>query len=98
VIRVVLPVPLRRLARIDGEVHCAVEPPVTQRLLLDVLEAQYPELRGTLRDHETQRRRAYVRFFANGRDVSNEPPDTLLPDAVTSGDEPFVVLGALSGG
>ena len=97
-IRVLLPAPLCRLARIEGQVHCAVEPPVTQRRLLDALETHYPELRGTLRDRQTQRRRAYVRFFANGQDMSNEPPDTLLPDAVTSGDEPFVVLGALSGG
>ena len=97
-IRVVLPVPLRRLAQIDGEILCDVDGDVTQRRLLDAVEAQFPQLRGTLRDHATQQRRAYVRFFAEGRDLSNDAPDSRLPDAVARGDEPFLIIGAMSGG
>jgi hypothetical protein len=98
VIRVVLPQHLRTLAKLDGEVRLEVAAPVTQRTVLDRLEAQHPELRGTIRDHGTKRRRAYVRFFACGKDWSHEAPDAPLPDAVASGAEPFVVLGALAGG
>jgi hypothetical protein len=98
VIRVVLPLHLRRLAQVDGELRLDVEGPATQRALLDALEARHPALRGTIRDHGTQRRRPYVRFFACGRDLSHEPADATLPEAVASGAEPFVVLGALAGG
>lgn len=97
-IRVVLPVHLRTLARVDGEVRLAVEGPATQRSVLDALEARFPMLRGTIRDHVTQRRRAFVRFFACKEDLSNEPPDAPLPDPVTAGAEPFLVVGALAGG
>jgi sulfur-carrier protein len=97
-IRVVLPFHLRTLARVDREVTLAVEGPVTQRSVLDALEAAYPMLRGTTRDHVTQRRRALVRFFACGQDLSNELPDTSLPDAVATGAEPFLVVGAIAGG
>ena len=97
-IRVVLPTPLRQLARINGEVQLAVDGRVTQRTILDAVEAQYPMLRGTLRDHITQKRRAFVRFYACEEDWSNESPDTELPDAVASGKEPFLVVGALAGG
>jgi rRNA-processing protein FCF1 len=98
VIRVVLPLHLRRLAQVDGELRLDVARPATPRSVLDALEALHPALRGTIRDHATQRRRAYVRFFACGRDLSHEPADTPLPEAVASGTEPFVVLGALAGG
>jgi len=98
VIRVVLPQHLRTLAQLDGEVRLEVAAPVTQRTVLDALEAHHPELRGTIRDHVTQRRRAFVRFFACGKDWSHEAPDAKLPDAVATGAEPFVVLGALAGG
>jgi hypothetical protein len=98
VIRVVLPLHLRRLAQVDGELRLDVPAPATQRAVLDALEARHPALRGTLRDHGTKRRRAYVRFFACGRDLSHEPADAPLPEAVASGAEPFVVLGALAGG
>jgi hypothetical protein len=98
VIRVVLPLHLRRLAQVDGELRLDVEGPATQRAVLDALEARHPTLRGTIRDHGTQRRRAYVRFFGCGRDLSHEPADAPLPEAVASGAEPFVVLGALAGG
>jgi hypothetical protein len=98
VIRVVLPLHLRRLAQLDGELRLDVAGPATQRALLDALEARHPTLRGTIRDHATQRRRAYVRFFACGRDLSHEPADAPLPEAVANGAEPFVVLGALAGG
>jgi hypothetical protein len=98
VIRVVLPLHLRRLASLDGELTLAVEAPATQRALLDALEARLPMLRGTIRDHGTKRRRAYVRFFACGRDLSHDSPDAPLPEVVASGAEPFVVLGALAGG
>lgn len=97
-IRVALPLHLRTLAQITGEVTLEVPPPVTQRALLDALEARHPVLCGTIRDRATRRRRAYVRFFACRQDLSNEEPDAALPAAVVSGDEPFVILGALSGG
>ena len=97
-IRVVLPVHLRRLAHVDGEVTLHVEGPVTQRSVLDALEARYPMLRGTIRDHVTQQRRAFVRFFACARDLSHEHPDAPLPDAVAMGTEPFLVVGAMAGG
>jgi hypothetical protein len=98
VIRVVLPAHLRTLARVDGEVTLHVEGRATQRSILDALEAEYPMLRGTIRDHVTQRRRAFVRFFACEQDVSHEPPDAPLPDAVARGVEPFLVIGAMAGG
>ena len=97
-IRVVLPAPLRILARIEGEVALDVAGPVTQRRVLDALEARYPMLRGTTRDQVTKKRRALVRFFACGQDVSSEPPDTLLPDPVARGAEPFLIVGAIAGG
>ncbi len=97
-IRVVLPTHLRRLAQVDGEVALQVEGGVTQRSVLDALEARYPVLRGTIRDHVTQRRRAFVRFFACARDLSHESPDTPLPDEVATGAEPFLVVGAMAGG
>jgi molybdopterin synthase sulfur carrier subunit len=97
-IRVILPTHLRTLARVDGEVQLHVEGPVTQRSVLDALEARYPELCGTIRDHVTQQRRAFVRFFACEEDISHEPPDALLPDVVASGAEPFFVVGAIAGG
>jgi sulfur-carrier protein len=97
-IRVVLPEHLRRLARVNGEVQLEVAAPVTQRSILDAIEAAYPMLRGTIRDHTTQRRRAFVRFFACEEDLSHESPDALLPDAVTQGTEPFLVVGAMAGG
>jgi sulfur-carrier protein len=97
-IRVLLPLPLRTLARVDGEVELHVEGQVTQRSVLDALEALYPVLRGTIRNHETHERRAFVRFFACEQDLSHEPPDSPLPDAVASGDEPFLVVGAIAGG
>ncbi len=97
-IRVVLPAHLRTLAHIDGEVKLDVEGPVTRRAVLDALEACYPMLRGTIRDHITQERRPFLRFFACEQDLSHEPPDALLPDAVTTGTEPFLVVGAMAGG
>jgi molybdopterin synthase sulfur carrier subunit len=97
-IRVALPHHLRKLARVDGEVELEVEGPVTQRAILDALEARYPVLRGTIRDHVTQKRRAFVRFFACEQDLSHDSPDTPLPDAVATGVESFVVLGAMAGG
>jgi molybdopterin synthase sulfur carrier subunit len=97
-IRVVLPTHLRKLARVDGEVRLAVAGPVTQRTLLDALEACYPMLRGTIRDQVTQRRRPFVRFFACEQDLSHDLPDAPLPDAVASGSEPFLVVGAMAGG
>jgi len=98
VIRVVLPPHLRNLARVDGEVALELPPPVTQRRLLDALEARLPVLRGTIREHATQARRPFVRFFACQQDLSHEAPDEPLPAAVASGTEPFVILGALAGG
>jgi molybdopterin converting factor small subunit len=97
-IRVVLPAHLRKLAHLQGEVHLEVEGPVTQRSVLDALEARFPMLRGTIRDHDTHRRRPLVRFFACSDDLSHEPPDAPLPDAVATGAEPFLVLGAIAGG
>ena len=97
-IRVVLPPHLRKLARVDREVKLEVAPPVTQGAILDALEARYPMLRGTIRDQVTQRRRPFVRFFACQQDLSNEPPDAPLPDAVATGAEPFLVIGAMAGG
>jgi sulfur-carrier protein len=97
-IRVTLPPHLRKLAQVDGEVKLDVEGPVTQQSLLDALEAGYPMLRGTVRDHTTQKRRAFVRFFACGEDLSHEPPDAPLPDAVATGTEPFMIIGAIAGG
>jgi hypothetical protein len=97
-IRVLLPPHLRTLARVDGEVQLDVEDPATQRSVLDALEANYPMLRGTVRDHVTQERRSLVRFFACGQDVSHELTDAPLPDAIAKGAEPFLVIGAIAGG
>ena len=97
-IRVVLPAHLRTLAKVDGDVEIEVEGPVTLGSVLDALEARYPVLRGTIRDHVTQQRRAFVRFFVSEHDLSHEPPDALLPDAVAMGQEPFFVVGAIAGG
>jgi sulfur-carrier protein len=97
-IRVVLPAHLRTLARVDDEVRVAVTGRVTQRSVLDALEASYPALRGTIRDHETQQRRPYLRFFACEEDLSHEAPDAPLPEAVVRGVEPFLVVGAMAGG
>ena len=97
-IRVVLPAHLRTLAKVEGEVKLEVSGPVTQRTLLDALESRFPMLRGTIRDHETKQRRAYVRFFGCREDLSHEDLDGPLPEAVATGREPFVVLGALAGG
>ncbi len=97
-IRVVLPAHLRTLARIDGEVILDVASPVTQRSVLDAIEARYPMLRGTIRDHGTLKRRPFVRFFACEQDLSHESPDTPLPDAVATGTEPFLIVGAMAGG
>ena len=97
-IRVVLPHHLRTLAGVGAEVTLEVEGPVTPRSILDALEARYPVLRGTIRDHVTQQRRPFLRFFACEEDLSHEPPDTLLPDAVASGAEPFLIIGAIAGG
>lgn len=97
-IRVILPYHLRNLARISGEVQLEVDGPVTQRTVLDALEARYPMLCGTIRDHTTKQRRAFLRFFACEQDLSNESPDALLPSAVASGEELFLIVGALAGG
>ena len=97
-IRVVLPAHLRKLARVDGEVALAVHPPVTQRAVLDALEDRFPMLRGTIRDHDTQRRRPFVRFFACQEDISHESPDAPLPAPVVAGAEAFLIVGAMAGG
>ena len=97
-IRVVLPAHLRSLARVDGEVKLDVEGKVTQRSVLDALEARYPMLRGTIRDNVTQQRRAFLRFFACEQDLSHESPDAPLPEAVSTGIEPFLIVGAMAGG
>ena len=97
-IRVVLPYHLRTLARVEGEVRLEVPSPVSIRAVLDALEASHPVLRGTIRDHDTLKRRPFVRFFACKEDLSLEPPDTRLPDAVASGAEPFLIIGAMAGG
>ncbi len=93
-----LPAHLRMLARLNGEVELQIEGPVTQRSVLDAIEARYPMLRGTIRDRVTQQRRPFVRFFACEEDLSHEPPDAPLPDAVATGAEPFIVVGAIAGG
>ena len=97
-IRVVLPAHLRTLARVNGEVMLDVTGPVTQRAVLDALETRYPMLRGTIRDHVTLKRRAFVRFFACEQDLSHESPDAFLPATVASGAEPFLIVGAMAGG
>ena len=97
-IRVVLPVHLRRLAGVDREVTLQVEEPITLRSILDALEANYPALRGTIRDHATGKRRSFVRFFACGQDWSHESPESSLPVEVTTGKEPFLIVGAMAGG
>ena len=97
-IRVVLPYHLRNLARVDGEVSLSVEPPVCVSSILDAVEAAYPMLRGTIREHGTHKRRPRVRFYVNQEDISHDPPDAPLPDSIVSGKEPFIVIGAISGG
>jgi len=97
-IRVVLPGHLRDLAKVDGEVALEVEGTVTQRTVLDALEARYPMLRGTIRDHVTQERRPFLRFFACEEDLSHESPDAALPEAVVTAAEPFLIIGAMAGG
>ncbi len=97
-IRVVLPFHLRNLAHVDGEVQVEAASPVTVRAVLDALEARHPVLRGTIRDHVTLKRRPFVRFFACKEDLSLEPPETALPEAVVSGAEPFLIVGAMAGG
>jgi sulfur-carrier protein len=97
-IRVVLPAHLRTLARVAGDVELEVEGQVTQRSVLNALEARFPMLRGTIRDQVTQERRPFLRFFACAEDLSHESPDTPLPDAVASGSEPFFIIGAIAGG
>ena len=97
-IRVVLPAHLRTLARIQGEIELAVAGQVTQRSVLDALEARYPVLQGTIRDHDSQRRRAFIRFFACQQDLSHEEPDSPLPEQVVTGSEPYLVVAAMAGG
>ena len=97
-IRVVLPHHLRTLARVGDEVHVDLNGSATVRAIIDSIEAKYPMLRGTIRDHETQTRRPLVRFFACGEDISHDPPDTPLPDAIAKGTEPFFIMGAIAGG
>ena len=97
-IRVILPQHLRTLAHVGNEVQLEVDGPVTQRSVLNALEARYPMLRGTIRDQMTQQRRPFLRFFACARDLSHESPDTLLPEPVVSGVEPFIIIGAIAGG
>jgi molybdopterin synthase sulfur carrier subunit len=97
-IRVMLPFHLRTLAKVEGEVQLEVKGPVTQRSVLDALEARYPVLRGTIRDHTSGQRRPFLRFFACEEDLTHESPDTPLPNAVATGAEPFVVVGAIAGG
>jgi hypothetical protein len=97
-IRVVLPAHLRTLARVDGELTLDVQGDATVRAVLDAIEVGYPVLRGTIRDHVTQKRRPFVRFFACEEDLSHDPPDTLLPEPVARGAEPFLVVGAIAGG
>jgi molybdopterin synthase sulfur carrier subunit len=97
-IRVILPTHLRMLAHVNGEVKLDVDGQATQRSVLDALEACYPMLRGTIRDHVTQQRRPFLRFFAGEQDLSHEPPDAPVPDAVASGVEPFLIVGAIAGG
>ena len=97
-IRVILPFHLRTLAHVDAEVTLEIDGPVTQRSVLDALETRYPMLRGAIRDHESLERRPFLRFFACEQDLSHESPDSALPDAVVSGKEPFIVIGAIAGG
>jgi sulfur-carrier protein len=97
-VRVILPQHLRTLARVDGEVSLDVATPVTVNSVLDVLEARYPMLRGTIRDHVTKRRRPFIRFFACEQDLSHEAPDSLLPEAIVAGTEPLLIVGAMAGG
>ena len=97
-IRVVLPAHLKNLAKVSGEVELEVEGAPTQRLVLDALESRYPMLMGTIRDRQSGKRRAFVRFYACEEDLSNDPPDTPLPDRVIAGHEPFIILGAMAGG
>jgi sulfur-carrier protein len=97
-IRVMLPAHLRNLARVGDEVQLEIHGPVTQRSVLDALEARYPALRGTIRDHVTQQRRPFLRFFACEEDWSHEEPDALLPEAVARGEEPLLIIGAIAGG
>jgi hypothetical protein len=97
-IRVIMPAHLRTLAQVTGAVELEVDSPVTQRSLLDALEVQYPMLRGTIRDHVTQQRRPFIRFYACEQDLSHEPPDSPLPDEVVQGAEPFRIVGAMAGG
>jgi molybdopterin synthase sulfur carrier subunit len=97
-IRVILPSPLQALAHTGPELHFELAAPVTHRAVLDAVEAAYPMLRGTIRDHATQRRRPFIRFHACEQDLSHEPADTPLPEGVTSGREPYLIVGAMSGG
>ena len=97
-IQVTLPTHLRTLAKVSGAVELHVEEPITQRAILDALEAAYPMLRGTIRDHASKQRRPFIRFFACGEDLSNEPADAAVPDEVTAGKEPFRIIGAMAGG
>src|SRR5205807_8678233 len=97
-IRIILPFHLRNLAHVGSELTLSVQDPVTQRSVLDALEAHYPMLRGAIRDHETLQRRAFLRFFACEEDLTHNPPEAPLPDAVASGKEPFIVIGAIAGG
>jgi molybdopterin converting factor small subunit len=97
-IRVTLPAHLRKLAQVDGEIQLEIAGQITQRTVLDALEGRFPMLRGTIRDHATQKRRAFVRFFACGQDLSHEPPDAMLPAAIASGAEAFMIIGAIAGG
>ena len=97
-IRVTLPAHLRKLAQVDGEVSLDIADQITQRSILDALEARYPMLRGTIREHVSGKRRAFVRFFACGEDLSHESPDTPLPEAIATGAQPFMIVGAIAGG
>ena len=97
-IRVEIPYHLRTLAKVDGEVQLEVEAPITQRSVLDALEARYPVLRGAIRDHVTQKRRAFLRYFACQEDLSHEPADAPLPEAVARGEEPYLIIGSIAGG
>ena len=97
-VRVLLPAHLRALARVEGEVHVEVDGPVTVRSVMDAVEAAHPMLNGTIRDHVTRERRAFLRFFACEQDLSHEPPDSPLPDKVARGEEPLLVIGAVAGG
>ena len=97
-IRVVLPAHLRTLAKVTGEVSLQIEGPITQRTILDALESRYPTLSGTIRDHHTRQRRPFLRFFVCSEDLSHEAPDAPLPKEITSGAEPFLIIGAIAGG